>query len=105
MYYCIACFKDQTFSSLGFLEYLKKHECMPVYQQQDLRGQGSLCSLVSVQGSMKQCWRDFIAGKKILSLCRELGRTNKHRGCMSWNKMPAVAYQEFQSPEQLGGAP
>lgn len=46
---------------------------MATYQQQDLRGRGNLCALVSVQRSMKQHWRErmkqyFIAGKKILSL-------------------------------------
>lgn len=46
---------------------------MPMYQQQDLRGWGNLCALVSVQGSVKQCWREgtrqyFIARNKILSL-------------------------------------
>lgn len=41
---------------------------------------------------------DFIAGKKTLSLCWELGRTNTHREHVSWNKMPAVAHPEFQPP-------
>lgn len=52
--YRIAYFKDQRFFLPWFSRIsegaLKR---MPMYQQQDLRGQGNLCSLVSVQGSMK----------------------------------------------------
>lgn len=54
----------------------------------------------------------FMAGKKILSLCRELGRTNTHGECVTaecsaWQGQDASCGTSGipASWEQLGGAP
>lgn len=59
---------------------------MPRYQQQDLTGQGNLffdfCPGINETALDGKNESYFIARKKILSLCWELGRTNTHGECM-----------------------
>lgn len=52
--YCIAYFRDQIFSSWFSRISEEALNCMPMYQQQGLRGRGNLRPSVSVRESMKQ---------------------------------------------------